>query len=246
MDEFTKSIRRPFFYDMIMDNNNVYFSLAQYNALCQASLVDDQIEIINTFPNMPAYKWRGYVGVYKLQERLLLSSAEQEDNLLLYDLSNESFSRIINNKKISFYSFQVFDYKENFYIVSADTAEIVKIETEGLEMRTFDNHEQVLKDAETGISVRLGNRIYIPVNKKKILLAFDLEKEEYESFSFPSNISQIFTMSYHDSRFFISGLDRRVYAWKLFDEKADEIAGIPEYVKPFYVGNVSFSHSLIY
>ena len=114
MDEFTKSIRRPFFYDMIMDNNNVYFSLAQYNALCQASLVDDQIEIINTFPNMPAYKWRGYVGVYKLQERLLLSSAEQEDNLLLYDLSNESFSRIINNKKISFYSFQVFDYKENF------------------------------------------------------------------------------------------------------------------------------------
>lgn len=246
MEEFERSLRRPFFYDMIMDNKDIYFSMMQYNALCRASLTDDQIEIINTFPDISAYTWRGYVGVFKIKERLLFSSADKEDDLLIYDISSEKFSKIKNNKKLSFYSWQVFDYKENFYIVSTDTAEVIKIELRGLTIHSFNNYENILEGAQTGMPVRVGNRIYIPVNSKKILLVFDLEKEEYMSYPFPCNISKIYTLNHYDSRFFISGLDRQIYAWNILDNKAERIASIPDNVKSFYLGDVSFSHGLIY
>lgn len=246
MEEFERSLRRPFFYDMIMDNNDIYFSMSQYNALCRANLIDDQIEIINAFPNMQAYEWRRCVGVCKIKEKLLFSSAEKEDNLLIYDISSGRFSEIINNKKIRFYSFQVFEYKEDLYIVSADTAEIFKIGLENLTTKTFDNHQNILKDAEIGIPLRVENRIYISVNKKKELLVFDLGKKVYESFPFPHNISKIFTMCYHNGRFFITGFGRIVYAWNIYDENADEIASIPNNVKAYYSGKVCFTHSLIY
>lgn len=246
MEEFEKSLRRPFFYDMLMDHNDIYFSLSQYNALCRGSLINDQIEIIDTFPNMSTYEWRRCVGVCKLKERLLFSSSEKNDNILMYDLSNGKFSEIINNKKIYFYSYHAFEYKDDLYIVSSDTAEIFKIESEKLITRNFDNHQNILQDAEIEIPIRVENRIYISVNKKRELLVFDLEKEVYESFPFPHIISRICTMCYHSGRLFIAGFDRMVYAWNIYDGKVDVIASVPDHVKLYYSVEVYFSHSLIY
>lgn len=246
MKEFEKSLRRPFFYDMIMDNNDIYFSMSRYNALCRASLIDDQIEIINTFPDRSPYNWRGCVGVCKIKDRLLFSSAEKKDDLLIYDISSERFSKIISNGQIRFYSFHVFEYKENLYIVSSDTAEIFKIEIDNLKIKTFDNHQNISKDAEIGVPIRVENRIYISVNKNKELLVFDLDKEVYETFPFPHIISRICTMCYHSGRLFITGFDKIVYAWNIYDGKVDEIASVPNNVKSYYSGEVCFTHSLIY
>ena len=48
-------LQRPFFYDVAIEENTIFFPIMRFNALCKGSLINDEVEILNIFPDIPTY-----------------------------------------------------------------------------------------------------------------------------------------------------------------------------------------------
>lgn len=246
MEEFVSSLRRPFFYDMAIDDRSIYFFLMQYKVLCRANLDDDKVQIINNFSDTIFDESERYIGIYKIKNYLLLGPREKTDDLILYDILNSKVSKIINSEKINFYSFNVFDFKDSFYIISIETANIIKVSINSSSMKTIENHEEILNNAQIGIPVRIKDLIYIPINKIRKMMIFNMDKEEFSSVLYPNSILSIFSMAYNKGILYVTGSDKKIYGWNIYDNEICMISDIPKDLKLFYIADIWFLHSFVY
>ena len=246
MSESKSELRRPFFYDFTLADSTFYFSMFFYNALCRGNLDNDQVEILEVFPDIPADRGLVYFGIYKFKSYLLLSPYCNKDDLLVYDIEHAKFSKLHNKGEIEFYSSAVFESKEDLYIVSKKTAEVNKINIQKHSVECLSFPGYMTENARICEIVRVRHLLYIPFNAKKILLIFDMDKEELIHRDFPENISFIATISYWNDKFWLTGSDRKIYTWKLGEKKAEAVAEFPDEVKLFYDGGIWFANSLIH
>ena len=237
-------LNRPFYYDFSIENDTIYFPMAGYNALCKGSLLEDKIEIINTFPNIPLYKWASYIGIYKFEDYLLFSPYNNTDNFCLYDIKHNSFIELENKEKFHFYSTEIFNKDNILFIVSKYNAGVYRIDLHTLKIQCVES-KFITNNAMIFEILRVNNHIFIPINRQKMLLLFDLEKETFQYYNYPLNISTIYTLCYQHNQYWITGEDRKLYLWNIESERALECEFFPEYIRPFYLRKNLFGNSLI-
>ena len=193
-----------FFYDYVIDDNMIYFPMANYNAICKGNLDNDQIGIIDIFPDMSANRKAAYCGVYKYEDCLLFSPNNDKDDVVVYDIMQHTFSRF-DKKNINFYGNTVFEKDNYIYVVSDITAEIYKIDLQNNFLQCISCKGYIADNAQISELLRIDNFIFIPLNQKKVMLIFDLDKETFECYEYPENILFISTICYQDDKLWISG-----------------------------------------
>lgn len=241
-----KVLRRAFFYDWAYEDDMIYFSMCHYNALCRANLKNDQVEIIDTFPEIPVEKGNEYFGMCKSGNYLLLGPLRRENNFLVYDMVHSEFIRLPNEGKNNFYSTRAFEQDGCLYIVSHMTGEIVKINLQDFSIKRMACKECQTENAQITSVARVDHIIYISFNEKKRLLIFDLKSEEFTYCSFPQNIPVISTINYYNDRFWITGESKKLYTWKPDETDAQVVVDFPDDVKLFFTRNIWFGNSFIY
>lgn len=239
-------LRRPFFYDWANDDNVVYFSMCYYNALCRADLSNDEVEIIATFPDIPYEKGNEYFGIYKFGDYLLLGPIRNREDFFVYDILNSKFSKISNLEENSFYSIRIFERDSCLYIISAKSAEVNKIDLQDFSVKHMACKQFTIDNAQVVEVVRVEDLIYIPLNEKRKLLIFSMEKEEFKYCEFPSNITFIATIIYYNNRFWLTGKTKKVYAWNIDETMAQEVVDFPEDIRLFFPRNIWFANSFVY
>lgn len=212
-------VSKPFFYDCMIENNIIYFPLANYNAICKASLHSDQADIMGVFPNIPAYEMVSYAGVYKYKEYFLFSpNPKVGKNILLYNSLECKFSELkVENSY--FRSDDVFENNEYIYIVSRTNAEIYKVDMQNASIKRIKYKEFSSDTVEIGELVRKGNSIFISLNSGRIMVIFDMDREEFQYIKYPSNLAGISTICFYRGEWWITGADKKVYCWKLGEDE---------------------------
>jgi hypothetical protein len=241
-----KILRRPFFYDWEVDNDIVYFSMCYYNALCKANLNNDQVEIIGTFPGVPYEKGNEYFGIYRYENYLLLGPIKSTDDFFVYDTLHSQFFKIPNEGENRFYSIRVFAKDHCLYIVTMKTAQVNRIDLKDFSAKCVMHNEFEVDNAQVINVERVDDLLYIPVNQKKKLIIFSIEKGEYSYCRFPSNVSAISTIDYYDGRFWITGEEKKIFAWDVDEKEAQEIVDFPDDIRLFFSRNNWFENSFIY
>ena len=239
-------VSKPFFYDCMIENNIIYFPLANYNAICKASLHSDQADIMGVFPNIPAYEMVSYAGVYKYKEYFLFSpNPKVGKNILLYNSLECKFSELkVENSY--FRSDDVFENNEYIYIVSRTNAEIYKVDMQNASIKRIKYKEFSSDTVEIGELVRKGNSIFISLNSGRIMVIFDMDREEFQYIKYPSNLAGISTICFYRGEWWITGADKKVYCWKLGEDESYESAEFPDNISLYYQKEVWFARSFIY
>lgn len=239
-------LRRPFFYDCAVEYDTIYFSMCYYNALCRADLSTNQVEIIATFPDIPCEKGNEYFGMYKYENYLLLGPAKSKDDFLIYDITHSQFFKISNEGENNFYSTRAFGKGSYIYIVTANNAEVNRIDLKDFSVRKIICKELSINNGQVTNVARIKDLLYIPLNQKKKMLLFNMQDESFRYFEFPSNISFIATIDYYNGRFWITGEGSQIYVWDINESEAKKIADFSGDVKLFYDGNIWFGNSFIF
>lgn len=242
----TRMKQRHYFYDFALDGNEIYFSTGFYNALCRASLSNDQVEILKSFPDLPENRGLAYYGIYRLGEYLLLCPFNDSDDFLLYDMKADTFRKLTNQGQIGFYSSAVWEKDNMLYIVSTRTTEIYKVNLQNFSVKMLSCKKYVTDNACINEIVRLENLLYIPLNQKGIMLIFDIEKEEFTYFRYPQNVSFVATLCYYDGKFWTTGKDRKILKWQANESVASEVAKFPDDVTLLAKDGSWFGRSYIY
>ena len=242
----TKRFRRPFFYDWVVDNHMIYFSMCNYNALCRANLDNSQVEIIATLPDIPCEKGNEYFGIYQYKNYLLLGPLKSTSDFLVYDILNSRFIKILSEGEKSFYSSRVFEKGGFLYVVSAKTAEVNKIDLQNLSIKRIMCKQFFPDNAQINEIAKVDDLLYIPLNQEKKLLIFSMENENYRYCEFPINVSFISTIEFYGDKFWITGESKKLYVWNIGETKAQERANFPDDIKLFYPRNIWFGNSYIY
>lgn len=250
MAEEVNTLSAPFFYDCVIEDNTVYFPLANYNSLCKGNLISGQTDIIDIFPDIPAYKTAAYAGVYKYGNTLLFSpySADNFD-ILVYSIPQQTFSGLLNNKDINFRSNTVFEKNEYIYIASCTTNEIYKIDLHNRSVDCLVSAKNKPDEYCYTEIVRIRDFILFPLNQRKVLLVFDMQKEKCECYEFPDDISYISTLCVHGENLWITGGSRKIYTWNIKKQEVRVCAEFPDNVRLFFEGNghyLWFGSSFIY
>lgn len=215
------------FPDYVIEDDMIYFPLANYNALCRGNLLNNNVEIIQTFPDAKADQRYICIGIYKMESYLLCYIYGSKD-IIVYDILRHDFSKLFCNKEIDFNSDTVFEKNDYIYIVSSRVLEIYKIDLQKKSIQGFTCDKYTSDDVQMGRIVRNGNYIYIPLYSEKIMITFELEKEEFEWYSYPENVSVIYNVACRNKELWIIGEDRKIYKWNIKDGKAGVCAEFPE------------------
>lgn len=236
----------PFFYDSVIEDNAIYFPMANYNAMCKGNLLDNQMEIIETFPNVAADRRIAYSGMYKYKDYLMFfPNMDDNHDIIIYNISQKKFSKLPCDKNIYTRSCSIFEKNDYIYAVSSMTDTVYKIDLQKCSMECITSPYLADKALITE-PVRAGDILFIPLNQKKVMLAFDLGKEEFQYYEYPENISFISTLCYHNEKLWITGEERKIYAWDLKNKAAYECAEFPDSVDKFYSGRDWFRASFVY
>ncbi len=239
-------LQRPFFYDMAVDDNSIYFPMAFYNALCKGNLTNNQVNILAVFPETPSYEYCAYAGVFNFKNYLLFDPHKYNKNkyFLLYDCSRSKFIKLPNEDNSC--SNSIYERNGKIYCVSRNTAQINVIDLQKLSVKCISCNKHISDNAQTYEMVKVDGMIYIPQNEKRIMVVFDLDREEFRYYDFPINIICIVTICYVDGEFWITQKNNKLYKWKMGEIEAHEVAEYPGNIKLFYKENIWFSHSFTY
>ncbi len=231
-------LSRAFYYGCVIEDDTVYFSLANYNAVCRAKYMQNHLEILDVFPNVKADARRPYPGIYKHENRLIFFPTINEKNeIMVYNIADRTFTGIKNNKDLDCNNVarQIFEYDKNIYFISTLTGEINRINMDEL---SIDNVVPAVCSGKTVIvgevTVYKDDMIFYPVNSKKILCSFSLHNEEFKYYEYPENVSYIATLCFNNDELWITGTDRKLYVWKAGAETADPCSEFPSDLQLFY------------
>lgn len=249
--ELQSTLKRPFFYDCIIEDQTIYFPLANYNAICKGNLINDQVDIINTFPDIPADKRVAGCGMFRSGDVFLFyTSADDKQEVLSYDFLQNTFSKLSSNKNINFRSNTVFEKNGNIYICVVLASRIYKVDLCNNCMSCIVAANDLKENFLPTEITRKDDLIFFPLNQQKVLLIFNLQNEEYETIEFPSNISYVATLCYHNEKLWITGEDRKIYVWDVREKETSACVEFPDEVQPFFLRDnkrfIGFGNSLIY
>lgn len=237
----------PFFYDCIIEKNTIYFPMANYNAMCKADLENNEVDIIDIFPNIASDERTAYTGMFKYKNYFLFSQHPKVGTgILVYNIIESKFS-MLTSKDVRFYANDVFTFGEALYIVSKAKAEIYKVDFTDFSVKRIGYKIRLVEnETNVGEVVRRGNYIFIPFNTNRIVLVFDMLTETFRFYEFPENIPVITTMSFFDDNWWITGVDKKIYVWNMEANTISENIDFPCNIKLFYSGETWFGNSFIY
>lgn len=239
-------LQRPFFYDVAIEENTIFFPIMRFNALCKGSLINDEVEILNIFPDIPTYILCSYKRIYKYKNFLLFVSYVDDDkrDFVLYDLAKSQFFNISNNFDTALMS-PIYGKDECLYYICLQTTKIFKIDLKSHSVQCISSDEYIINNPQIRGIDRAGDFLYIPVHKKRIILVFNFLTEQITHYNFPSNVSKIQTLCQNEEKIWITTEDKKIYMWELGQVKAHEAAIFPDSVKLFYHEKIWFAKSFI-
>ncbi|PWL95946.1 MAG: hypothetical protein DBY13_01045 [Lachnospiraceae bacterium] len=208
-------IRKIFFYDCAIDNNFIYFPLANYNALCKANLLSGKCEIIDMFPdedNSPLL----YCGIYKVDNLLLFGVSRGKNRILIYDICKKIFYKIniegIEKKWLEFNGNQVVNYNGKLYIFTFGLV-VININLKDLKATYKSYTDKRLLDDEIGQIKCIKDKVYVPMKNQNYIYSFDLVNETFEKYYINCDINGIATLEYDGINFWMTGKNRGIYKW---------------------------------
>lgn len=239
-------LQRPFYYDVAIEENTIFFPIMGFNALCKGNLINDEVEILDIFPDIPVYIHCSYKRIYKYKDFLLFVSYVDDDkkDFVLYDLAKSQFFNISNNYDTAIMS-SIYGKDECLYYICLQTTKIFKIDLKRHSVQCISSDEYIINNPQIRGIDRAGNFLYIPVHKKRIILVFDFFTERIKHYNFPSNVSEIQTLCQNEGKFWITTEDKKIYIWELGQAKAYEAAIFPDSVELFYHEKIWFTKSFI-
>jgi hypothetical protein len=240
-------IKRPFFYDCVIEDKEIYFPLANYNALCRGDLMSHQVEIVNIFPDSSTNAVAAYTGIYKYENYLLLSPhpKKEKKEFLIYDSKINHFFELENNEKADFRCKSVFERDGFLYLISIHKPGITKISMQNFSVKYFRCPEGLRTDERIAEILKVDNYIFIPLNMQRILLVFNLECEEFEYYEFPKEITSISTLAFYNDMFWITNEGNRILSWNIKLDTVEIHEKFPDDIKLFYPRNDWFLNSAI-
>ncbi len=239
-------LQRPFFYDVVIEENIIFFPIMWFNALCKGNLINDEVEIIDIFPEMPIYICCSYKRIYKYKEYLLFVpyASDETKEFVLYDLAKSQFFNISNNFDTALMS-SIYGKDECLYYICLQTTKIFKIDLKSHSVQCISSDEYIINNPQIRGIDRAGDFLYIPVHKKRIILVFNFLTEQITHYNFPSNVLKIQTLCQNEGKIWITTEDKKIYMWELGQVKAHEAAIFPDSVKLFYHEKIWFAKSFI-
>lgn len=232
MNNITHTLPFSFFTDLVIEGDIIYCPLANYNAVCKGNLANNQLEIIDILPGIAEDKGYACTGIYKIGNNLLLYEYDG-DGSWVYDILGHKFSKLSDDKNLVFLSDTVFEKEDYLYIVSIRTAEVYKFDLQKHFLQSFTCKESVPDNVQMGNIIRHNDWIYIPLYHEKKMLIFDLDKEKYECYQYPENISGSYNLAYRGDELWIIGEDRKIYTWNIKEGKADLRAEFPDEIEQY-------------
>lgn len=232
MNNITHTLPFSLFTDLVIEGDIIYCPLANYNAVCKGNLANNQLEIIDILPGIAEDKSYACTGIYKIGNNLLLYEYDG-DGSWVYDILEHKFSKFSDDKNLVFLSDTVFKKEDYLYIVSIRTAEVYKFDLQNHFLQSFTCKESIPDNVQTGNVVRHNDWIYIPLYHEKKMLIFDLDKEKYECYQYPENISGSYNLAYRGDELWIIGDDRKIYTWNIKENKTDMRAEFPDEIKQY-------------
>ena len=237
-------LKRPFYYDFIIEDGSIYFPLANYNALCKGNLLNDQVDILDIFPGIPLNKRVSYTGIYKYRDYILFSYMGED--IIVYDIVHCNFFRLEGDRKVNFSSSTVYEKDKYLYVVSTFNGGVYRIDFNEASIVCVTPMEYIGGNSLVGEVIRVGDVIFIPLNQKRLLVEFDMEKESFKYHEVPDNISLVNTLNFAHDRFWITGSDKKLYTWNIRDNEVIICNEFTGYVKLFYQEKIWFGNSVFY
>ena len=212
MDDY---IRKPFFYDCVVDDEKIYFPLANYNALCTTNIQSGLTEIIDFFPNEKNEPLL-YCGIYRLNNKLLLSPYRGKSGLLLYDLEEKTFSTIdtdIKDRKIiNFRGNRVVHYKDDLFVFCFVPV-ILKINLCNKKIQYIKYPQLNTNENVIGQITCRDQKVYISCSIRNIIFVFDLQNELFQYEHLDYTINGINTIAIDGNNLWMTGKKKEVLMW---------------------------------
>lgn len=242
-------IRKPFFYDCVVDDEKIYFPLANYNALCSTNIQSGLTEIIDFFPNEKNEPLL-YCGIYRLNNKLLLSPYMGKSGLLLYDLEEKTFSPIdidIKDKKIiNFRGNRVVHYKDDLFVFCFVPV-ILKINLSNKKIQ-YIKYPQLNTDKNViGQITCRDQKVYISCSVRNIIFIFDLQNESFRYEYLANTINGINTIAIDGNNLWMTGKKKEVLMWNTENNTINCFREFPQrFCKIYDIDEGLFSDSILF
>ena len=210
-----KYVKKCFFYDCAIDNDTIYFPMANYNALCKANIRNGLGEIIDIFPNEDNQSLL-HCGIYKADNYLLISVYKGKNRLLIYDVCEKNFEVIhtdgIEKSWLNFTGNQIVSYGSYLYIFPYRLV-VLKINMNKFTAEYFTYPDIKPEEDTLGQVLRVKNKVYLPLMNRNIIYTFDLENETFNKVCLEIDINGIATIEFDGNDFWLTGKNRGLFSW---------------------------------
>lgn len=208
-------LKKCFFYDCAIENDTIYFPMANYNALCRADLKKGKCEIIDIFPDEDNSKLL-HCGIFKVDNYLLISVSRGKNRFLIYDLGENKFNVIqtngIDKSWLEFTGNQVVIYGDYLYIFPYKLV-VLKVNISSLTAQYIKYPNILPEDDSLGQVLRVNDIVYLPLMNNNIIYTFDLRNESFDKICLNIDINGIATIEFDGNIFWLTGKNRGLYAW---------------------------------
>ncbi len=241
-------MKNYFFYNFDIEENEIYFPMATYNAFCKGNLSNDVVDIIGVFPDIPVEERAAYTGCYKAKEFVIFfPNIRSTKDILVYNTIQKNYFTLKSVKNMVASNWTVFEKNNYYYAVSVVGRIVLKLDLQKRVVETIMHSEFPEMDIYMDSAIlRLGECVYIPYNHRKFMLIFDLEKEEFRKIDYPINLSHISSICYSSGLLWLTGEERKIYSWNMEENTANVVAEFPNNVQQYFADRVWFKHSFVY
>lgn len=243
--------QKPFFYDCIWNDEELIYPLANYNALCKTDIYTGKTVIISCADE--ENKALLYVGVYKWDDSIVLSSYKARSAVAFYNFNLDEwfYIPVDENKKdwLNFREEDVFEYGGYLYIFPYSFV-VLKIDIQEKYIQYIYYPNCNSEEDVRGEIVRVGKKIYVPMKHKNILYKFDLETEQIEVVIINTELKGIDTLCFAGNLFWMTGIGKMICSWDESQNKSNSYQNFPENFEKFTERKGEegwwFAHSRVY
>lgn len=206
-------VRTPFFLDCIWEEDEIVYFPLNYNVLCKTEMKTGSTTIIDRREEKGGYL---FVGICKWKNQLILSSYHAGPALYLYDFKSEEWITIpVDEAKHAWLNFReenVFTFGGKLFIFSFALVVLkVDVERKTIEYLFYPDAEP--GDDLRGQTVRVGNKIYVPLHHSNRMYVFDLETEQTEVIWMNTEMKGIHTLCFDGKLFWMTGAEKMICSW---------------------------------
>jgi len=241
-------MKNYFFYNYDIEDNEIYFPMATYNAFCKGDLSNDEVDIGGNFPDISIETRAAYIGCYKAKEYVVFfPGIKTTTDIFVYNTIKKECFTLKKIENLVTANWAVFEKNNYYYVVSQMGGDMLRLDLEKRAVETFVHSEFPERDVYMDSAIlRLGDCIFIPYSHRKFILIFDMEKEEFRKIDYPFNVSYMSSICFADNKLWLTGDDRKIYSWNMEEDKANVVAVFPDNVERYFFDRAWFKHSFVY